>query len=94
MSQHIFATATVILGIWTSAVFGQESTLWTYSSGDEDIGHFEITPSGSIFTSREDRVVMLELDTGNVIWERFSSSTGLLPHKVASPRGIEPLLPG
>jgi len=70
MSQRIFATAIMILGIWTSAAFGQESTLWTYSSGDEDIGHFEIIPSGSIFTSREDRVVMLEPDTGNVIWER------------------------
>ena len=70
MSQHIFATATVIFGILTSAVFGQESTLWTYSSADEDIEHFEIVPSGAIFSSREDRVVMLEPDTGNVIWER------------------------
>ena len=70
MFNHRALVLIVLLGTLTTAASGQEIAVWEYNSGNEDIGHFEITPSGSLFLSQEDRVRMLEPDTGAMIWER------------------------
>ena len=70
MSAHKIFVLITLLASLTAPVSAQDTSIWEYNSGNEDIGHFEIVPSGALFLSQEDRVRMLEPDTGAMIWER------------------------
>ena len=69
MQRHIFTCALVMCG-FVPTVFAQETTLWEYNTGLTPIGHFEVTPLGSIFVGRPDRAVALDQFTGQALWER------------------------
>ena len=69
MQQYIL-TCALLMWIFVPTVFGQETTLWEYNAGLTPIGHFEVTPLGSIFVGRPDRTVALDQYTGQVLWER------------------------
>ena len=70
MLKNISAGTVTLSVIVSSAAFGQETTLWEYDAGGAVIGHFEVTPLGSIFVGRGDRAVVLDQDTGEAIWDR------------------------
>ena len=69
MKKHIL-TCALAMCVFLPTVFGQETTLWEYNTGLAQIGHFEVTPLGSIFVGLPDRVVMLDQYTGEALWER------------------------
>ena len=58
------------IGVDTAKEQWRNSVLWTHVTGGEEIGHFEVTPLGSLFVSTDGRVAALGADTGDVIWER------------------------
>jgi outer membrane protein assembly factor BamB len=71
MLKNIFACL-LVLCVFVPLAFGQEATVWEYDTDlSAEIGHFEITPLGSIFVGRPDRAVALDQYTGEVIWERL-----------------------
>lgn len=57
-------------GLDSASADWRDAVLWTHMTGGEKIGHFEITPVGSVFVSTNDRVAALDPDTGDSIWER------------------------
>ena len=70
MLKNIFACL-LVLCVFVPLAFGQETTVWEYDTDlGAEIGHFEVTPLGSIFVGRPDRTVVLDEYTGEVIWER------------------------
>ena len=69
MQKHLL-TYSLLLSVLAPPVFGQETTLWEYNAGLTRIGHFEVTPLGSIFVGRPDRALTLDQYTGQVLWER------------------------
>ena len=69
MQRHIFTCALVMCAL-VPTVFAQETTVWEYNTGLTRIGHFEVTPLGSIFVGRPDRAVALDQFTGQALWER------------------------
>ena len=67
----VFFSNLLVLCVFVPLAFGQETTVWEYDTDlGAEIGHFEVTPLGSIFVGRPDRTVVLEEYTGEVIWER------------------------
>ncbi len=68
--QKYILTCALALFMFLPTVFGQETTLWEYNIGLTRIGHFEITPLGSVFVGRPDRTVVLDQYTGQTLWER------------------------
>ena len=68
MQRHILVCLFVMC-VFVPTAFGQETTAWEHDAIAE-IGHFEVTPLGSIFVARPDRTVVLDQYTGQALWER------------------------
>ena len=75
-SKAIAGIATIVLlapgamrGVDSAAEQWRNSALWNHVSVGSQIGHFEVTPLGSVFVSTDVRVAALDADTGDLIWE-------------------------
>ncbi len=62
-------TAVIVVGCVPSA-FAQDIPLWEYEAESGAVGHFEVTPLGSLFVGLAGRVVVLDGETGELLWER------------------------
>ena len=76
-SKAIAGIAAIVLlipgvssGVDTVPEQWRNSILWNHVTDGEKIGHFQITPLGSVFVSTDNRVAALDPDKGDLIWER------------------------
>ncbi len=70
MFRHILVVIAAVSVIGSAAAFEQESVLWKYGRVGKKIGHFEVTPLGSVLVSTDDLIAALDEDTGDLIWVR------------------------